>query len=109
MVKFCGEWKAWINKMPMSPRAIHVVGDVEVPNPGVEVLLTMRVPQGINPSILQLDLNLVQKPGIWPQVLACVQGRFDRVFVPKEADYTAVEIFSGGVRVLLIDPVEIVS
>lgn len=108
MVKFCGIWHAWINRMPPPPDDFHVVGDVEVGNPGVEALLTMKVPQGINPAILLLDLNFVQKPGIWPQVLTCVQARFDRVLIPGSTPYTAVEIFHQGQRVLLIDHVDIV-
>ncbi len=109
MINFCGVWHAWINQMPPPPDHFHAVGDVEVGNPGIEVFLTVKVPQGINPAILQLDLHLVQKPGMWPQVTTCLQARFDRVLIPGSTLYTAVEIFHQGQRVLLIDPVEIVS
>ena len=62
-------WRATIDKMPPPPDVLHVRGQVEVPNPGVDVFLNRRNPQGTNPTILLLDLVLVQQPGQWPQVL----------------------------------------
>ncbi|HJU40844.1 MAG TPA: hypothetical protein VJ724_14835, partial [Tahibacter sp.] len=81
-------WYAWINKMPPPPDDFHVVGEVEVPNPGIEALLTVRSPQGINPDILLLDLHLFQKPGVWPQVVTWVQARYDKVLKPGSPCYT---------------------
>ena len=86
-------WYAWINKMPPPPDDFHVVGEVEVPNPGVEALLTVRSPQGINPDILLLDLHLFQKPGVWPQVVTWVQARYDKVLRPGSPCYTHVDVF----------------
>lgn len=101
-------WYAWIDKMPPPPDAFHVVGEVEVPNPGVEALLCVRSPQGINPAILLLDLHLVQKPGMWPQVLTWVQTRYDRVLPPGSLDYTNVEIFYQNQSIAQM-PVDIVQ
>ncbi len=47
-------WYAWNNQMPPPPDDFHVVGEVEVPNPGVEVRLVERVPAG-NQSCLLVD------------------------------------------------------
>lgn len=77
--------------MPPPPDDFHVVGDVEVPNPGVRAELIYRVPQ--NPKILLLDLHLVQQPGIWPQVLSSVTARYDKVLAPKNVRYEQVQIF----------------
>ena len=85
-------WYAWNNLMPPPPPSFHIIGDVEVPNPGVDVSLTERVPQGINPRIILLDLHLIQKPGIWPQIVVRKQVRFDKM----RAIYSEADVFSGG-------------
>ncbi len=97
------DWYAWINFMPPPPEEFHVVGEVYVPNPGVDPLLTPRRPQGINPSILLMDLYLYQKPGVWPQVLVWKQVRYDKVVRGKR--YTQVQVFCGD-QVIAELPVE---
>lgn len=87
------EWHSWINLMPPPPNEFHVVGDVLVSNPGIKALLIPKVPQGINPTILLLDLVLVQQPGFWPQVMTWAEARYDKIV--KENPYKAVQIFSG--------------
>lgn len=109
MTTQCRDWHAWLNTMPPKPDDLHVVGDVLVSNPGVQPTLTMREPQGINPAILLLDLNLVQQPGMWPQILTCASARFNRVMPPKSPNYQAVEIYSQGQQIALIDTISIVS
>ena len=51
----------------------------------------MREPQGINPAILMLDLHLVQKPGMWPQVLAVAHARYDR-YCRRARRHKSVEV-----------------
>ncbi|AZN99287.1 hypothetical protein EJ066_20360 [Mesorhizobium sp. M9A.F.Ca.ET.002.03.1.2] len=87
------DWYAWINTMPPKPDDFHVIGEVYVGNPGVEGFLAFREPQGINNKILLLDLHLVQRPGMWPQVMTWVQARYDSVIRPDAPEYTDVEIF----------------
>lgn len=108
MTAQCKDWHAWLNTMPPKPDTLHVVGDVIVANPGVVPVLTMREPQGINSNILVLDLQLVQQPGIWPQVLSCVQARFDRVVV-RQSNYTSVDVYMNGGKVTTIDQISIVT
>lgn len=98
------EWYAWNNLMPPKPDDFHVVGEVQVPNPGVDVLLVPKEPQGINPRILLLDLIAVQKPGIWPQVLTWKSIRYDKV----NATYDGVQIFLGATLIADL-PVDIVQ
>ncbi len=100
------DWYAWINKIPPKPDDFHVVGEIEVPNPGVFAVLTKKVPQGINPKILLLDLLLIQKPGIWPQVITSIQVRFDAIVTGNV--YEEVNIFCAGDDLVRI-PVEEVS
>ena len=79
--------------MPLGPNFLHVVGEVLVPNPGVAPSLHYRIPQGINPRILLLDLRLTQLPGVWPPVLTWKPVRYDRVV--DGAQYDEVDIFCG--------------
>ncbi len=87
------DWYAWLNLMPPKPDDFHVIGEVFVPNPGVDPFLTPKVPQGINPQILLLDLHLIQQPGNWPQVFVWKPARYDKV--PSTIHYTQVQIFCG--------------
>ncbi|MGE7959155.1 hypothetical protein ACQKQA_21690 [Pseudomonas sp. NPDC089530] len=109
MIINCKNWHAWLDTMPPKPDELHVVGDVEVANPGVTAYLTVRVPQGINPAILLLDLHLFQRPGHWIQQVTCTQARFSRVLPPNSTHYTAIEIFYNGERIAFIDHIPHVS
>ena len=100
-----GAWHAWINKLPPPPDTLHVRGSVTVSNPGVDVSLYKRVPQGINPAILLLNLMLVQRPGIWPQVIVEKPVSYEEV--GRDLSYTSVEIGSDGQPGFSL-PVEIV-
>jgi hypothetical protein len=97
-------WYAWMDTMPPKPDSFHVVGEVYINNLGAQVELCPKVPQGINPNILLLDMHVVQRPGVWPQVMTWVQCHFDRVIVPGNDKYTDVEIYNknelvGSVKV----------
>ncbi|AZD80088.1 hypothetical protein [Pseudomonas chlororaphis] len=109
MITNCTNWHAWLDTIPPKPDELHVVGDVEVANPGVKAYLTVRVPQGINPAILMLDLHLYQRPGQWIQVITCTQVRFTRVLPPNSVLYSAIEIFHNGERIAYIDEIPHIS
>lgn len=70
-------WFAWADEMPPGPPALHMVGEVEVPNPGVVALLVPDDRPGI-PETLALALRLVQRPGAWPEVVTWTSVRYDR-------------------------------
>jgi hypothetical protein len=88
------DWRAWNNLMPPQPFHFHVVGEVQVPNPGVLAVLYPRVPQGINAAILLLELHLVQQPGVWPQHVTWAQAGYNKV-IPKKI-YEQVTISNDG-------------
>lgn len=71
----------------------YVGGEVLVSNPGIEALLYYRVPQGINPKILMLDLVLIQRPGAWPRVQTWVSAKYIRMGKPGQ--YSDVHILNG--------------
>jgi hypothetical protein len=97
------DWHAWNDLMPPGPPRFHVAGEVEVPNPGVEVLLAPRL-QGINPRILLLDLHLVERPGLWPPTVVWKPAKYDKV----NATYDQVQI-SFGATLIADLPVAIVT
>lgn len=99
-------WYAWLNVMPPKPDDFHVVGEVRVGNPGIYALLRKKEPQGINPAILLLDLFLIQKSGIWSQVITWVPARYDDIITSDR--YTEVNIFCHD-EVIARMPVNIVS
>lgn len=109
MLVICKDWYAWINTQPVGPPSIHVVGGIEVGNPGIEVLLTRRSPGGFNPSILMLDVSLYQKPGMWPQVMTCASTSYHEVLPGKPQAYTSVEIFHDGKLIAKIENIDIAS
>ncbi len=86
-------WYAWINLMPPKPDDLHVTGDILVANPGVQAHLCFKEPQGINPTVLLLDLYLIQRPGKWPQVMTWVQARYDKILTSGSPKYEQVEVF----------------
>ena len=98
------DWYAWNNTMPPKPDEFLVVGEVQVPNPGVDVVLVPRNPQGINPKILLLDIHLHQRPGIWPQLVVWKPARYDKV----NANYESVQVFCGN-DVIVTIPVDIIQ
>jgi hypothetical protein len=83
------DWYAWVDHQPPGPPVFHVVGEVLVANPGIQATLVYRIPQGINPRILLMDLVLVQLPGAWPQILTWKTVRYDRI----NGNYDSVQVF----------------
>lgn len=94
MTSHCKELDAWIDEMPPGPSTFHIGGEVTVANPGVQAVLTKRQPQGINPAILLMELNLVQKPGTWMQNITCASVTFSEQIPAGMPRYTTVEISS---------------
>jgi hypothetical protein len=92
-------WYAQIDSMPPSPAKFRVTGEVQVGNPGIEAQLSVSQPQGINPAILLMDLNLTQKPGPWPQEMTWVPAKYEKA---GSANYTDVEIFFNGASIARI-------
>lgn len=88
------DWYSWINLMPPPPNDFHVVGEVLVGNPGVEAILTPKQPQGINPTMLLLDLILIQRAGFWAEVQTWVQARYEKVVAGNP--YKLVTVYSDG-------------
>lgn len=99
------DWYAWNDLMPPKPDRFHIVGEVEVPNPGVDAELVPRKAKG--KKTIAFDLVLTQRSGIWPQVLTWKPVRYEKV-LPGGAGYAKAEVWCGDERLEEI-PVENVS
>lgn len=97
-------WYAWNKKIPPLPDSFHVVGEVQVANPGVDAILVPTDPQGFSQEILLLDLLLIQRPGNWPQRLTWTTARYDKVNV----NYNQVDVAYNkhNVAVIAVDVVQ---
>ncbi|HYG33995.1 MAG TPA: hypothetical protein VEC99_04380 [Clostridia bacterium] len=62
-------WTAVHDFMPPGPAKLRVKGVIMMPTPGYRLNLTRATPQGINPAILLLNLDITPPTGIQPQVL----------------------------------------
>lgn len=98
-------WKAWIDSRPPEPPRLHVTGEVEVSAGNKEPVLTERVPPGINPTILILDLNIRDTGGVGTQAFQFKQVRFDKQDVPP-GSLSKIEIAWQGATIVAIDDIE---
>lgn len=104
-------WHAWLNTMPMSPRTLHVVGEVQLLTEGITAELTRVEPQGFNPTILLLQVDTQPlKAGSGP-ARGSDTGRTQRLSYVEEpgGNYAEVQVIcqkGGGFPVTI--PVEIV-
>ncbi len=87
------DWYAWNDLMPPAPNEFHLVGRVLVGNPGIIGEIRYREPQGIVGTNLLLDLFLIQRPGIWPQVKTWISVRYDEG--PSLQIYAQASVYSG--------------
>ena len=74
-------WYAWNNFMPPKPDFFNVIGEVEVSNPGVQVLLCPPESTDLNQDIISLDLILVQQPGTWTTNTTWTKARYDSIIL----------------------------
>jgi hypothetical protein len=93
------DWFAWVDRMPgPQPPTLFVTGNVTVPTPGYAVRLEVASPQGINPRVLILDLKVEALPGVWPQVVATKQARFELSPYKDTYDSVLVQLPEGAIE-----------
>ena len=83
-----------------NPPALYVHGSVVVHTDGTTVKLTKADPQGINPTILLLDLDIQTKPGPMKGVARTIA--FD-LREPEVLKYRQVEIRESGGSGTILD------
>jgi len=96
-----GEWHAWQNLMS-GARTLHVKGRVVLPTPAHTARLVEAHPQGINPRILLLELEVTAADGPHTEPIAVKEVTFEK---KAEGLYEGVHVkgVSGTI------PVEYVS
>lgn len=100
------DWKAFIDLQPIQPTpggTLRVIGTVDTQNTN-EAKLQKREPQGINPTILLLELiELDFAPADNPQEVRYEEGL-------KTIDqYSTIEIFVEEEKVATIENIEVVQ
>jgi hypothetical protein len=83
------DWKAWQNLQPIGPPKLIVIGKVETSNANQTPQLSERVPQGVNPKILLLDLTM-QVSGKGGTVMGWQDVRFEKEI--KKDQYSGVDV-----------------
>jgi hypothetical protein len=88
-------WKAreLTNKVGRDGR-LTVTGEVMLIGTGTTAKLVLHVPQGINPAILLLDLDITSTGGIQGQIARWVKVSYEQKTSGRQ--YNEVDIFSGG-------------
>ncbi len=86
------QWLAWDLT---NPPTFFLVGTVQVPNPGVDPVLTEKFPQGTPGNLIMVDLHLVQRPGLWPQHVVTKFAEFEKPGV----QYDLCDVYLGKNRV----------
>jgi hypothetical protein len=99
--------EAWINIMPPLPTAggtLHVFVEIVSNNHGRH-FLAKKVPQGINPKILMLEIKLTPEDIFIfnPQRLTYSED------LSKQDQYASVEVYSGINRLAVIDNIPLVQ
>jgi hypothetical protein len=86
-------YEAWIDLMPGANETLHVKGEVTVPTTGYKAELVEAVPQGTNPAILLLRLNLTKPSGGAGDVVTTLEVRYSK---PHAKQYKEVQIEEQG-------------
>ena len=88
------DFTAWINLQPPGPSRLIVVGKVVTDGGNLKPKLTERVPQGVNPTILILDLTIEKTNDIGTEDISPRDVRFEKD--AKQGEFTKVEIQFEG-------------
>lgn len=100
------DWNAWENRRQSNPPgpSLHVTGKVETLNGAIMPTLRPSVPQGINPSILMLDLAL-EDSGFGTDDIAFRSVHFTDVV--SVGGYEEVQVLWEGETIETVDVVVI--
>lgn len=88
------DWKAWQNLQPgPSTPTLMVVGQVETSNTNQTPRLSEHAPQGINRTILLLDLT-ISAAGAGNDVMSWREVRFEKAI--EKNQYSSVDVLWEG-------------
>jgi len=101
--KVAADWTAWVDLQPPGPPSLHVHGTVEAPTPCHKASLSVRVPPGINPTILQLNLSITPPTGPCTQVVTNIPVAYDDQAYDTGKGYKTVQIFDGNATIATVE------
>jgi hypothetical protein len=99
------KWNAWLDLMPVGSPTLRVAGEVETPASNHVPKLTEASPQGFNPKILILDLDIVDTGGTGTPAFGYRDASFEKR--AERDQYTHVEIRFHGSSVVLLEVSEV--
>lgn len=86
--------KAWIDKMPVDPHKLIVIGEIEVPTSGWRSDAKAADPQGINKDVIIVEATTIPPSGNVLQVISRVQFRYEES--PPKHNYTDATVRYDG-------------
>ncbi len=86
-------FKAWIDSMPPGKPTLIVTGETDPIEVDWKVVLVRAAPQGINPKVLLLKIEVTKPTGLHSNALASRTLRYEEK--PAQADYASVTILNG--------------
>jgi len=99
-------WHAWIDTQPVQSTAgtLHVVGEI-VTHPSQVAVLIRKVPQGINPRILMLEIVLQASriPTKQPQQLKYAEA------VESLEQYGSIDVLHNGKILITITDIPVIK
>lgn len=96
----CKEWLAIHDFMPPRPARLRVEGKCTFPTPGFKVILSRKQPQGINPTILILEKQVIAPTGPEPDVITTLVAEYHET---TDQHYTEVQIVPDGTNIKVQD------
>jgi hypothetical protein len=93
-------WVAYEVSPTQNITIAYVTGQVEVANPGIKAKLSY-VPNDLNPNILLLRINFIQRPGVWPEVLTWIMASYAGALV-DDGPFKEAQVVSGEVIVVTV-------
>ncbi len=93
------DFAAWLNEMPPGPSSFITTGVVVTPTTGWTVRLVEAHPQGINPLVKLLELQVTAPTGIVAQHVTDVAVRYEER--PTKARYATAEVLYGHMALQL--------
>ena len=103
------DWSAWEDHQPPGPISFYVKGTIVVRATNYAARLVTKVPQGINPKILLLDLFVEKTGPIGGDAITELEARYSEESDYKTGTYTEVTILSQGSGGAHIPKVDIIN
>lgn len=90
------EWEAVHDSMPPGPARLRVTGTCVMPTPGYTLTLSRAEPQGFNPRILILNLEVEAPTGFVAQVLTPTPVAYEET---TDLHYDSISIEPGNAQI----------